>query len=329
MNILSVFSAIPAVAGILLVVVIGIILLEAIILLNKRKKKPVTITPMEGFAAETATVPATNAQQPTINRSHAKLFAAIILILVAVAVPVTVYVVQQQQDVRSKAADNSTVQHPPGYTEWIIGGFPNPGNNNFDRCFLYDNPCAPDTGEDAYCFCEPLGSYPTDIGCIDTGESAPLGPIKNTQNGTGTACLHPSPSPTPTTEPAPICRLIKVYTSLTLTRPSPSSFGSPRPSFPATPTFPSPIVTTSGLQPTPPSELKNLKPGDVIEIAVVGDSAGKTFDKARFNINAGAPIETTSKNQFGEYFISFTIPTNVTNFTFAAELHVEQTNKWY
>lgn len=73
------------------------------------------------------------------------------------------------------------------------------------------------------------------------------------------------------------------------------------------------------------NSLKALKPGDVITIAVKGSNNPA---KARFRINGSAWAETTKKNSQGEYVTeNYTIPQDTVNFTFAAEVYVDNTWK--
>jgi len=67
----------------------------------------------------------------------------------------------------------------------------------------------------------------------------------------------------------------------------------------------------------------SLSPGDSIVIAVVGTNA----TKARIKINGGAFTETVSKNDAGEFIMSYTVPSSGTlNFTIEAEVYVG--NSW-
>lgn len=68
------------------------------------------------------------------------------------------------------------------------------------------------------------------------------------------------------------------------------------------------------------SQLSNLKPGDQIYLAVLGEGEG--IDKARFRINSGNWIETEEKRpNTGEFYIAFTIPEGVADFNIEAEIH--------
>jgi len=68
------------------------------------------------------------------------------------------------------------------------------------------------------------------------------------------------------------------------------------------------------------SDLASLRPGNQVYFAVLGSGSG--IDKARFRINGGNWQETTNK-KIGteEFYISYTIPKGVINFTVQAEVH--------
>lgn len=116
-----------------------------------------------------------------------------------------------------------------------------------------------------------------------------------------TYCANPptaSPTPAPTGTPTtpPMCRIVDLYTNTW-----------------------TPISTSQALQLTPPQ---------TIFIAVAGTGSG-TFDKARFSVNSGPFQESTTLNQFGEYYIPFTITSGMTNLSVAAQVHQVETNQWY
>lgn len=68
------------------------------------------------------------------------------------------------------------------------------------------------------------------------------------------------------------------------------------------------------------AQLSSLKPGDQIYLAVLGE--GESIDKARFRINGENWIETEQKREeTGEFYINYTIPEGVTNFTIESEIH--------
>jgi len=115
----------------------------------------------------------------------------------------------------------------------------------------------------------------------------------------------------------------------------------------ATTTYTIGTAPTSTPTPTPPSEvscwwikaynvnwqeltssqLSSLRPGDTVYFVVAGNGAG-VFDKARFRINNGEWQETALKrSNTQEFYISYTIPSEVTNFKIEAEVH-HQTQGW-
>lgn len=110
------------------------------------------------------------------------------------------------------------------------------------------------------------------------------GPCAGTQqSGGGAGQQQDTPQPTPTaTIPAGAqCRNIKLYKDTTVITPS------------------------------------DLRPGDQITIAIVGDNA----TKARARVNGSAWTETTTKNAAGEFIIQFTVPPSGGTFTIEAEVH--------
>jgi hypothetical protein len=79
-------------------------------------------------------------------------------------------------------------------------------------------------------------------------------------------------------------------------------------------------VYNSSWQEVPQEQLDSLKPGDQVYLSVLGST--RNIDKARFRINGGEWQETTSKKETtGEFYISYIIPTGVTNFRIEAEVH--------
>ena len=79
------------------------------------------------------------------------------------------------------------------------------------------------------------------------------------------------------------------------------------------------------------SQLVNLDPGDSVKFAVRGTTKNATIDKARFRINSSEWQETTD-NKPGEantYYVNYTIPEGVENFTVNAQVHVVENNNWY
>ncbi len=76
--------------------------------------------------------------------------------------------------------------------------------------------------------------------------------------------------------------------------------------------------------------LSSLKPGDIVYFTVHGSTTSGTIDKARFEISGGTPIETTNiKPATDEYYVQYTIPTNMTSFTIEAQLHHATLGIWF
>jgi len=125
--------------------------------------------------------------------------------------------------------------------------------------------------------------------------------------------LTPTPSPTPTDGPTPSS--------------SPSPTPSPTPTITPTPppigaacldvkTYNTNFVLLSS------SELSKLIPGDIVRFAVAGTTTQGGFDKARFTINGTLQPEVTAqKPGSDEFYIEYTIPAGITNFTVSAEIH--------
>lgn len=127
---------------------------------------------------------------------------------------------------------------------------------------------------------------------------------------TPTSSISPSGTPIPTATPTPSS--------------APSITGTP----PLTPT-PEPVgqcvniklYRVSESSWTHITDLATIVPGDAIVIAVAGASSGGIIDEARFLINDGAWIQTTQVNQFGEYYIHYTIPETTTGLVIQAQVH--------
>jgi len=115
----------------------------------------------------------------------------------------------------------------------------------------------------------------------------------------------------------------------------------------ATTTYTIGTVPTSTPTPTPPpevscwwikayninwqelssSQLRNLRPGDKVYFVVAGSGLG-IFDRARFRINNEEWQETAVKRPgTQEFYISYTIPSEITDFKIEAEIH-HQTQGW-
>lgn len=79
------------------------------------------------------------------------------------------------------------------------------------------------------------------------------------------------------------------------------------------------------------SQLSSLSVGSVVRFAVSGTATSGNFDKARFTVNGALGPEVTTQNpkQAGQFYYDYTIPTGVTSFTVAGEVHHQQLNNWF
>ncbi len=79
------------------------------------------------------------------------------------------------------------------------------------------------------------------------------------------------------------------------------------------------------------TDLAGLTAGTEVRIASVGNlnTAGGQFDKARFRINGGTWIESTTQNPNGEYYTTFILTAGTLNYTFETEVHHATLNLWY
>lgn len=76
-------------------------------------------------------------------------------------------------------------------------------------------------------------------------------------------------------------------------------------------------------------ELKQLKPGDKIILAVKG--AGSGYDKAHFRVNNNTEWgpDITNVNSEGYFYVEYTLSPNTTTFKIEAQVHHKATNQWY
>ncbi len=79
------------------------------------------------------------------------------------------------------------------------------------------------------------------------------------------------------------------------------------------------------------SQLSELNAGDVIKLSVTGHSTSGTIDKARFRINSSEWIESTElkPGEVNTYFINYTIPEDVKDFTVNGQVHLVENDNWY
>lgn len=123
----------------------------------------------------------------------------------------------------------------------------------------------------------------------------------------------PAPSPTPSPTPPPVgaqCVAVKIYT-VTGDINDPQSW----------------VLLTN-------AELAQLQPGNIIYVTTLGTVSNGIIDKARIRVNSSVwsvDNETTLKKpQSDEFYISYTIPSDgTTNFSFGAEIHEANTDKWF
>lgn len=75
-------------------------------------------------------------------------------------------------------------------------------------------------------------------------------------------------------------------------------------------------------------ELNKLKTGDKVRFTVAGTATSGTFSKAKFTINTAVQPETTTKKpSTEEFYIEYTIPINVEDFSINAQIY-HSTNGW-
>jgi hypothetical protein len=120
------------------------------------------------------------------------------------------------------------------------------------------------------------------------------GVCRKTECPTETNCVCPTTTATATAGTAPQCTGIKIY--------------------------------DANFTEIPTSDYSKLAPGTQIKIAVTGTTPSGNFDMARFFVNDAAnPIgqsSTTVPSNPAEFYIDYTIPSEVTTFTISAELHI-------
>ena len=104
----------------------------------------------------------------------------------------------------------------------------------------------------------------------------------DTTNPTATP-TRPASTATPTTGTTPVCQNIKIYKERVV------------------------LVT----------DLSSLRAGDDVVLAVKGNL---NPTKAHFRVNGGTWTETTFKNGSGEFTLTYTIPTGVTEFVIEGEV---------
>lgn len=75
-------------------------------------------------------------------------------------------------------------------------------------------------------------------------------------------------------------------------------------------------------KPLTTEELNDLPSGSKIRFTVYGESSSGTLDKARFSVNSVSIGETTLKRPgTDEFYIEYTLPENLTNFTVNAQIY--------
>lgn len=79
-----------------------------------------------------------------------------------------------------------------------------------------------------------------------------------------------------------------------------------------------------------PSQLSELKPGEVVRFTVSGTASNGNFDQARFTINGTQrAVVTDTRPGTDEFFDEYTIPNGVTTINVEAQVHHTQTDTWY
>lgn len=165
-----------------------------------------------------------------------------------------------------------------------------------------------------------------------TPTSTPTYTPTPTNTPTATPTKTPTPTSTPSQTPTPTNTPTSTPTRTPTPTVSPTATLSPTSTFTptATPTdTPTPTnlvggqclairVYYNGVAINPFS----LRAGDTIELAVSGTNA----TKARIRVNGGVWTETTQKNTTNEYYITYTLPLNIFEFTVEAEVFVN--NQW-
>ena len=70
------------------------------------------------------------------------------------------------------------------------------------------------------------------------------------------------------------------------------------------------------------TDLAKLKAGSLVRFSVSGTATSGAFDKARFTINNGTPEEVTAKKPgTEEFYVEYTIPANIEDFSISAQLY--------
>lgn len=81
-------------------------------------------------------------------------------------------------------------------------------------------------------------------------------------------------------------------------------------------------------QPLTPTDLTQLKAGDVIRFSVQGNGTSSNYTAVRFTINNVQMAETTTKLGSGDFYQEYTIPQGQTSFSVTAQ--IKATNgTWY
>lgn len=284
-------------------------------------------TPSDNSTSDPSTNPVANSvvtspQVPT-KYGGKKIIATIFGILLLVAgVAAGVLLVQNQQELRERAASGSECSHS---TDCIL--LDSPGNKgsftapkNIDHIFI--------TAKDYHRY-DPPG---TNDGCYEVeiegtklewnreGDGPDCKDVSNIQIWLkGENVETPTPTQTPTQTP----------TATETATPTPTKSATPTNN--PSPTQPQPQTTaqcsevkiyTTSWTLLDSSGLANLKPGNSIRVTVSGSASSGTFTKARFVINGVTTSEVTAKKSgTEEFYYQYTLPDGVSDFNIKGEVY--------
>jgi hypothetical protein len=245
------------------------------------------------------------------------------VVLLIAGVAAGVYLVNQQQDLRERAASASECTQSPDCKT-----LESPGNQGsftaprtIDHLFI--------TAQDYHRY-DPPG---TNDGCYDVsisgnsltwnrvGDGPNCKDISNIQVWMGgTPIDSPTPTQTATATLSPT-QAVTVTVTATLTPALSPSISPTTPPTQTTAQCSEVKVYNTSWQLLNSSDLAKLEAGDVIRITVSGTASAGSFSKARFVINGVTTSETTNKKTGSdEFYYQYTIPENVSNFSFNGEV---------
>lgn len=77
------------------------------------------------------------------------------------------------------------------------------------------------------------------------------------------------------------------------------------------------------------TDLTQLKAGDVVRLTVAGSTNSGQFTKARFTVNGALEAETTlTRPASSDFYMEYTLPEDVSSFSFEGELFHDTANIW-